>query len=242
MENKIMFNYSLLDTLLEGSGRVAQEVYKEADIPRQTWVDWRNGITKGVKAGAMPVDRLLKMLNTLRVPARFLFMHEGESVPQYALSELYLPRQMFRANKYNHNAFLDIFLKRNREGKSIDAMLKDIGVSWTIYTKWVEGVCPRMWQLLAVCNLYGYSLDKFIIGSHKECSVDKVVHIQQDLSIEEKQELEIKQLKKRLEALKNKYNQLEKENERLKADNIRLTGEAMEAQHDNLQLRKALGL
>lgn len=242
MEKKIMFNYSLLDTLIESSGRVAQEVYKDAEIPRQTWVDWKSGITKGVKAGAMPVDRFLKMLNTLRTPARFLFLYEGESVPQYTLPELYLSRQMFRTNKYNHNAFLDIFLKQNRERKSIDVMLKEIGVSWTIYTKWVEGIYPRMWQLLAVCNLYGYSLDKFIVDSNKEYTEEKEAPLHQILSIEEKQQQDMEQLKKRLDNLKKKCRQLEQENERLKADNIRLTGEVMEAQHENVQLRKALNL
>lgn len=189
------------------------------------------------------VEQVLRLCNVMRVPVRYLFTSDGELNILPAIQELCLPADSFKPYSFDWKLFKQHFGRSGNLRKSAIEIMRLMGMSKKPYFSWFEDhETLRVPALLLFCRTFEVDLFSLIIDSNKPVlRTTKMTVKQTDApSVEEQLQKELQQLKKQLDASKKKNRALQKENDALKSDNIRLTGELMESQHENAQLRKRL--
>lgn len=189
------------------------------------------------------VEQVLRLCNVMRVPVRYLFTTEGEPDILPSIQELCLPVDGFKPYRFDWKQFKDYFGNRGKLRKSAIEIMRMLGMSKKPYFSWFEDhETLRIPALLLFCRTFEVDLFSLIIDPNKPSSskIKKPVKKLDVPSVEEQLRNELEQIKKRLDASRKKAQTLQKENDALKSDNIRLTGDLMEAQHENALLRKRL--
>lgn len=189
------------------------------------------------------IEQVLRLCNVMRVPVRYLFTAEGELDIIPAIQELCLPANGFKPYRFDWKLFKEHFGHRGKLGKSAIEIMRLMGMSKKPYFSWFEDhETLRIPALLLFCRTFDVDLFTLIVDPNKPAvRTNKVAPKQSSTpSAEEQLRKELEQLKKQLDASRKKNRELQKENEALKSDNVRLTGELMEAQHENTLLRKRL--
>lgn len=221
-------------------------ITKTLEIVRIDYATWnRRTSDKQVNSyfSGPSVEEVLRLCNVMRVPVRYLFTAEGEPDIVPAIQELCLPTDSFKPYSFDWKLFKAYFGRDGKLKKSAAEIMRMMCMSKKPYFSWFEDhETLHIPALLLFCRTFEVDLFSLIIDPNKPAlkSNDAEGENLNVLSVEEQFQKKLEQLKKQLDASRKKNRELQKENETLKSDNIRLTGELMEAQHENTLLRKQL--
>lgn len=221
-------------------------ITKTLEVVRIDYATWnRRTSDKQVNSyfSSPSVEEVLRLCNVMRVPVHYLFTAEGEPDIVPATQELCLPADSFKPYSFDWKLFRAYFGRDGKLKKSAAEIMRMMCMSKKPYFSWFEDhETLHIPALLLFCRTFEVDLFSLIIDPNKPAtnSNNAANEKSNNLPVEEQLQKKLEQLKKQLDASKKKSRELQKENEALKSDNIRLTGELMEAKHENTLLRKQM--